>query len=136
MMSKATKTIYDSIRDQYFHERDQFINDLDNVEDEEESRPYTSSDPYEDSTFEEMEKNVKNLASFAKEAMRELEKNGLEDFVLLKNDKLRAWWKKIKAHEAYIEAKRIEKEHKERVRDEALAKLTDEELKILGLKRP
>ena len=73
--------------------------------------------------------------SFAKEAMRELDAQGLAEFVLLRNDKLRTWWQKILKEEL---AERIRKEkiaHKKALREQGLAKLSDEEKEALGLSR-
>jgi hypothetical protein len=70
---------------------------------------------------------------FAVEAMEELEANGMADLLLLKNDKLREWWKAHKEAEARKLAARLEKERVARVREEALAKLSTEERKVLGI---
>jgi hypothetical protein len=70
---------------------------------------------------------------FAVEAMEELEKNGVADLLLLKNDNLRGWWKSHKEAEARKLAERLENERIARVREEALAKLSTEERKVLGI---
>ena len=70
---------------------------------------------------------------FAVEAMEELEKNGVADLLLLKNDNLRGWWKSHKEAEARKLAARLENERIARVREEALAKLSTEERKVLGI---
>lgn len=70
---------------------------------------------------------------FAVEAMEELEKNSIADLLLLKNDKLREWWKSHKAAEAKKLAAKLEQERIARVREEALAKLSTEERKVLGI---
>lgn len=73
--------------------------------------------------------------SFAKEAMRELVKAGIADFVLLKNDKLRSWWQKVVKEELAEQARREAREHKRMLKEQALAKLSDEEKEALGLTR-
>jgi hypothetical protein len=82
--------------------------------------------------FERTPRQTK-FEKFAVEAMEELEANGMADLLLLKNDKLREWWKAHKEEEARKLAARLEKERVARVREEALAKLSTEERKVLGI---
>jgi hypothetical protein len=82
--------------------------------------------------FERTPRQTK-FEKFAVEAMEELEANGMADLLLLKNDKLREWWKVHKEEEARKLAARLEKERVARVREEALAKLSTEERKVLGI---
>ena len=82
-----------------------------------------------------LKKQCDKLANFAYLAMDALEKNGIEDFVLLKNDDLRSWWKSHKesmVQEAEEKAARLRKYE---LKQQALAKLTQEERDALGLKR-
>ena len=72
---------------------------------------------------------------FAKEAMTVLVEHGLADFLLLKNDKLRAWWAAEVKKDLAAQAKRDAIERKRQLQEQALAKLSDEELAALGLKR-
>ena len=65
------------------------------------------------------------LARIACAAMTELERMGKEDFLILKNEEVGHWW-----------ASHKEADRKERVKAEALARLTDEEKELLGLKKP
>ena len=65
--------------------------------------------------------------------MRALEENALEDFVLLQNREVREWWTGVKAREEIVRKALEAKTHRERVITEALAKLTAEEKKLLGL---
>ena len=90
-------------------------------DEEDELTPVTS----EDRLFE----------SFAKEAMRGLVEHGIADFVLLKNDKLRAWWQRVVKQEQIAQAKREAAAHKKMLKEQALAKLSDEEKEALGLTR-
>lgn len=76
------------------------------------------------------------LARIACAAMEELVRQGKADFLVLKNEEVRDWW------EAHVKADRAEKariaeqERRERVKREALDRLTDEEKELLGLKKP
>lgn len=74
------------------------------------------------------------LARIACKAMTALVKEGKADFLLLKDDEVREWWEKHleadrKAKEEAAEKRRINK-----LKKEALAKLSDEEKKVLGIK--
>lgn len=82
-----------------------------------------------------LKKEADKLARIACRALQALEDMGKEDFLLLKDDEIRVWWAQHKeadraAREAE-EAKRLKKEAKERL----LARLTDEEKVLLGLKK-
>ena len=74
------------------------------------------------------------LARIACAALTELERLEQEDFLLLSNDEVREWWAEHK------EFDRIRREHERLLAEalnkkkSALAKLTDEEKDILGLK--
>lgn len=76
------------------------------------------------------------LARIACKAMAALEEEGKADFLMLKDDELRAWWKKHKEDDAREKARVAEKERKERVKAEALARLSSEEKELLGLEKP
>jgi hypothetical protein len=73
------------------------------------------------------------LARIACKAMTALEENGIEDFLVLKDEEVREWWAAHKEADRRAEAKRLEKERRERVKAEALAKLSTEERELLGL---
>lgn len=81
----------------------------------------------------ELKRQADKLARIACKALTELEENGLEDLLLLKDDEVRTWWKKHKEDDAREQARLAEIERKERVKQEALAKLSDEERKLLGI---
>lgn len=70
---------------------------------------------------------------FATEAMRELVESGKADFVLLKNDKLRAWWQQVVSDELAEQARKDAIAHKKQLKEQALSKLSDEEKEALGL---
>jgi hypothetical protein len=94
-------------------------------------RDYESDNGY--SQREEYKQQCDRLARIACAAMEELVKQGKEDFLVLKNPEVAEWWT------AHVKADRKEKariaeiERKERVRAEALARLSDEEKELLGL---
>ena len=73
------------------------------------------------------------LARIACKALDELEKNKIEDMLLLRDDEVRTWWKKHKEDDAREQARLAEVERKKRIKEEALAKLSTEEREILGL---
>ena len=97
-------------------------------------RDYESDNGY--SMREDYKAQCDRLARIACAAMEELVKQGKADFLVLKNEEVRTWW------EAHVEADRKEKariaelERRERVKREALERLTDEEKELLGLKKP
>lgn len=85
---------------------------------------------------EQYKEQCDKLARIACAAMEELVRQGKADFLVLRNEEVREWW------EAHVEADRREKvrvaeiERRERVKQEALARLSDEEKELLGLKKP
>ncbi len=97
--------------------------------------PCMSYDDRADYSDREWKRKTDMLARIACRALQALEDMGKEDFLLLKDDEIREWWGRHKeadraAREAE-EAKRLKKEAKERL----LARLTDEEKVLLGLKK-
>lgn len=89
--------------------------------------PCMSYDDRPDYSDWEWKNKTNKLARIACKAMTELVEQGKADFLILRDDEVREWW------EQHQEADR--KAREERVRKEALSKLTDEEKKILGLKK-
>ena len=81
----------------------------------------------------ELKKQADMLARIACKALTELEKNEVEDMLLLKDDEVRQWWQKHKEDDAREQARLAEIERKKRVKEEALAKLSSEERELLGL---
>lgn len=81
----------------------------------------------------ELKKQADMLARIACKALTELEKNEIEDMLLLQDDEVRTWWQEHKEADRKEQARLAEKERRERVRAEALAKLSTEERQILGL---
>lgn len=84
----------------------------------------------------ELKKQADMLARIACKALTELEKNEVEDMLLLGDDEVRTWWKQHKEDDAREQARKAEAERKERVKAEALASLSDEAKELLGLKKP
>lgn len=76
------------------------------------------------------------LARIACKAMTALEQMGKEDFLLLKDAEVREWWAAHKEADRREQARLAEIERRERVKAEALARLSDEEKELLGLKTP
>lgn len=75
------------------------------------------------------------LARIACKAMTELTEQGKADFLILRDDEVREWWEKHQEADRKAREARERKEYEARVRKEALAKLSDEERKILGIKK-
>lgn len=73
------------------------------------------------------------MARIACKAMTALEENGIEDFLVLKDEEVREWWAQHKEADRREQARIAEKERRERVKAEALAKLSSEERELLGL---
>lgn len=81
----------------------------------------------------ELKAQCDKLARIACKAMTELERNEVEDLLLLQDDEVRVWWQKHKEDDAREQARLAEIERKERVKAEALARLSAEERELLGL---
>jgi hypothetical protein len=81
----------------------------------------------------ELKKQADMLARIACKALAELEKNEVEDLLLLKDDEVRTWWTAHKEADRREQARLAEAERKARVKAEALARLSDEEKELLGL---
>lgn len=73
------------------------------------------------------------LARIACKALTTLQENELEDLLLLKDDEVREWWLKHQEADRKAQEARIEKERREQMRQEALAKLSLEEREVLGI---
>lgn len=97
------------------------------------------TDDYVNSRSDANEKRLKahadKLARIACKALQALEDMGKEDFLLLKDDEVREWW--LAHQEADRRAREAEeaKQRKAEAKARALAKLSDEEKVLLGLKR-
>lgn len=97
--------------------------------------PCMSYDDRPDYSAREWKNKTDKLARIACKAMEELVKSGKADFLLIKDDEVREWWDQHQEADRKAREAREQKERDARVRREALAKLTDEEKKILGIKK-
>lgn len=97
--------------------------------------PCMSYDDRPDYSTREWKTKTDKLARIACKAMEELVKSGKADFLLIKDDEVREWWDQHQEADRKAREAREQKERDARVRREALAKLTDEEKKILGIKK-
>ena len=88
-----------------------------------------------DREVRKIKKEADKLARIACAALTELEENGIAEVLLLKNDELREWWAAHKEADRKEQARLAEKERRARVKEEALARLSEEEKELLGLSR-
>ena len=99
-------------------------------------KDYEEYDRYDDyeRDIRALEKQNDRLARIACKAMTALSKDGHADFLLLEDDEVREWW--VKHQEADRKAKAVEAEKLRiaQVKKDALAKLSAEERKVLGIK--
>lgn len=82
----------------------------------------------------DLERRNDKLARIACAVMTALEENGQEDFILLQNEEVREWWAEHKEFDRQRRAKEAERKRIAQVKKEALAKLSAEERKVLGIK--
>lgn len=95
-------------------------------------RSYEDDNNYE---VTRLRAQVDRLARIACAAMDELEQNEIVEGVLLKNEEVRSWWVDHKEADRKAQAARERAEQKRKLRQNALAKLSDEEIKALGIKK-
>lgn len=88
-----------------------------------------------DATERKLKAQADRLARIACKAMEALIKDGRGDFLLLKDDEVRTWWQEHQRADAAARAAAEEKARIKKLKEEALSKLSDDELIILGLKR-
>lgn len=96
--------------------------------------PCMSYDDDPGASLREQKKKTDKLARIACKALTELEKQGRADFLLIDDTEVREWWEAHKIADAKAQAKKLEQEERERVKAEALAKLSPLEKKVLGVK--
>ena len=73
--------------------------------------------------------------TIANKVMLELVKSGYADFLFLKNDEVREWWEAHQEADRKAQEEKAEKRRIAKLKKEALAKLSDEEKKVLGIKK-
>jgi len=83
----------------------------------------------------ELKKQADMLARIACKALGELEANKIEDMLLLRDDEVREWWAKHKEDDRKAKEAREAKERRVAIKKAALAKLSEEEQELLGLKK-
>ena len=98
---------------------------------------YRSGEPPDSWQYRELKLKANNdkLARIACKAMTELERNSIGDFLLLKDDEVRTWWLAHKEADRKAQEAAAEKARVAKVKRDALKKLTDEEKKVLGIKK-
>lgn len=89
-----------------------------------------------DRDVKRLKKEADKLARIACKAMTELVKSGHADFLVLKDDEIRDWWEKHQEADRKAQEAQLEKERREQVKKEALAKLSDDEKRVLGIPVP
>lgn len=87
-----------------------------------------------DREIKDLKKLADKLARIACKAMTELERQGVEDLFILKDDEVRTWWSAHKIADAKEAAEKAEKIRIAKIKREALNKLSAEEKRILGIK--
>ncbi len=83
----------------------------------------------------ELKKQADMLARIACKALDELEANKIEDLLLLRDDEVREWWLKHKEDDRKAREAREARERRAAKKNAALAKLSEEEQELLGLKK-
>ena len=96
---------------------------------------YRSGSPTDSWQYKELKANNDKLARIACKAMTELESNSIGDFLLLKDDEVRTWWLAHKEADRKAQEAAAEKARLAKIKRDALKKLTDEEKKVLGIKK-
>jgi cytosine/adenosine deaminase-related metal-dependent hydrolase len=88
-----------------------------------------------DADTKAIKEHTDKLARIACKAMTELVKSGHADFLILKDDEVREWWEQHQEADRKAQEAKLEKQRRAQIKKEALAKLSDEEKKILGIKK-
>ena len=96
---------------------------------------YRSGSPTESWQYKELKENNDKLARIACKALTELVKSGHADFLVLKDDEVRIWWEQHQEADRKAQEAKAEKARRAKLKKEALAKLSDEEKKVLGIKK-
>lgn len=87
-----------------------------------------------DRDIKRLKEEADKLARIACKAMTELVKSGHADFLVLKDDEVREWWDKHQEDDRKAQEAKAERARRAKLKKDALAKLSDEEKKILGIK--
>ena len=99
--------------------------------------PCMSYDDRPDYDARDWKKKTDKLARIACKVLTSLAENDKSELLvqILKDDEVREWWEAHQAADRLAKAAKAELERKAKIKRDALAKLTDEEKKILGIKR-
>ena len=82
-----------------------------------------------------LKKEADKLARIACRALQALEDMGKEDFLLLQDDEVRIWWAAHKEADRKARAEAQAKQERKEAKERVLARLTEEEKALLGLKK-
>ena len=91
--------------------------------------------PSDDRKIKELKAQADKLARIACKALGALEAMEKEDFLLLKDDEVRVWWTEHKEADRKAREAEERKQALKAAKARALAKLSDEEKVLLGLKK-
>ena len=99
-------------------------------------KDYEDYDRYADyqKDIKALEKQNDRLARIACKAMTALSADGHADFLLLKDEEVREWWVKHQEADRKAREAELEKQRLIKLKADALAKLSPEERKVLGIK--
>ena len=93
------------------------------------------SAPSDERKIKELKKQTDKLARIACKALGALEAMEKEDFLLLKDNEVREWWTEHKEADRRAREAEERKQALKAAKARALAKLTDEDKILLGLKK-
>jgi hypothetical protein len=82
-----------------------------------------------------LKKEADKLARIACKAIEELIKDGREDFLFLKDDEVRDWWQRHQEADRQAREEAEAKQRRKEAKERALAKLSEEDKILLGLKK-
>ena len=88
-----------------------------------------------DRDIKRLKQEADKLARIACKALAALEDMGKEDFLLLKDDEIRVWWSAHKEADRKARAEAQAKQERKEAKERVLARLTEEEKILLGLKK-
>ena len=101
-------------------------------------RDYASdsySSPEDSWQFRELKERADMLARIACKAMTELAEQGRAEFLVLRDDEVREWWHQHQEADRKAQEAKLEKQRLAKIKKNALKKLTNEEKKVLGIKK-
>ena len=96
---------------------------------------WVNTNPRRSHTETALKTECDRLARIACKAMTLLVEQGKADFLILRDDEVREWWEQHQEADRKAREEREKKDREAKIRKEALAKLTPEEKKILGIKK-